>query len=328
MVKIIYIIIISFLISFLISLAIVFLQGFNKFFIIKELNLIDRYGLNTYCVITGASSGQGRYLAEKMAKRGFNLLLIGSKNINNAKDYIIKQNPNCKIEVIIKDFRKASQPDFFNDIEEKFNELGINISILINNIGYRTGWNPYHELDPKLIIETISAKAIVQSYLCRLVIPIFIKRKQNEMNSCLINISAQCINPNFLFGFSNEISVPYMSVYEATNAYAYYHSQSIYKEYINQFDILNITPGAVVTKNTGFLKDTIFNVDVDKFTDNIIRFMGNVQGPTCAYVGHALSAYLINLFPPMKDQILEKVGKTISENYMENKEKIENKYML
>jgi len=324
MVKILFIIIVL----FLISLAIVFLQGFNKFFIIKELNLIDRYGLNTYCVITGASSGQGRYLAEKMAKRGFNLLLIGSKNINNAKDYIIKQNPNCKIEVIIKDFRRASQPDFFNDIEEKFNELGTNISILINNIGYRTGWNPYHELDPKLIIETISAKAIVQSYLCRLVIPIFIKRKQNEMNSCLINISAQCINPNFLFGFSNEISVPYMSVYEATNAYAYYHSQSIYKEYINQFDILNITPGAVVTKNTGFLKDTIFNVDVDKFTDNIIRFMGNVQGPTCAYVGHALSAYLINLFPPIKDQILEKVGKTISENYMENKEIIENKYML
>lgn len=314
------------IILLLISLVIVFLQGINKFFIIKELNLQDRYGSDTYCVITGASSGQGKLLAQKLAKRGFNLLLIGSKNIYKTKDLILNDNPDCKIDIIIKDFRKASEPRFFEDIEDKFSELNTQISIVINNIGYRTGWNPYHEMDPKIIVETISAKAVVQSYLCRLTIPIFLERKSQGNKSCLINITAQCINPNFLFGFSNEISVPYMSVYEATNAYAYYHSQSLFKEYKNQFDILNITPGAVVTSNTAFLKDTIFNVDVDRFTDNIIRFMGNVQGSTCAYVGHALSAYLINLFPPAKDSILEKVGKTISQDYMKNKKIIEAKY--
>jgi hypothetical protein len=117
-----------------------------------------------------------------------------------------------------------------------------------------------------------------------------------------------------------------MSVYEATNAYAFYHSQSIYKEYKNEFDILNITPGAVITPNTGFLKSTIFNIDSDRFTDNIIKFMGNVQGSTCAYVGHAMSGYLINLFPPAKDKILENVGSIISEDYMKNKKRIEEKY--
>lgn len=325
----------------IISLLIVILQGIHKYYIIKELNLQERYGSNTYCVITGATSGQGRLLAEKFAKRGFNLLLIGSKKLTKVKEQIKMFYPNCIVEIIIKDFRKASEPDFFKDIEEKINELDTKISILINNIGYRTGWNPYHDMDPKLIIDTISAKAVVQSYLCRLVIPIFLKRKQNiskhkqekqnkltekQINSCLINISAQCINPNFLFGFSNEISVPFMSVYEATNAYAFYHSQSLYKEYKNDFDILNITPGAVITSNTGFLKGTIFNVDSDKFTDNIIKFMGNIQGSTCAYVGHAMSGYLINIFPPAKDKILDKVGRTISNNYMKNKKTIENKY--
>lgn len=310
----------------LLSLIIVILKGINKFYIIKELNLNQKYGANTYCVITGSSSGQGKLLAEKFAQRGFNLLLIGSKKIKTVKDQIIKAYPNCVIEIIIKDFRKASESHFFKDIETKFNELNTKISILINNIGYRTGWNPYHKIDPKLIIDTISAKAIVQSYLCRLIIPIFLQRKQQTKNSCLINISAQCINPNFLFGFSNEISVPYMSVYEATNAFAFYHSQSIYKEYKNDFDILNITPGAVITQNTSFLKNTIFNVGVDKFTDNIIRFIGNVQGSTCAYVGHAMSGYLINLFPPAKEKILEKVGLTITTDYMKNKKMIESKY--
>jgi short-subunit dehydrogenase len=309
-----------------ISLFIVILQGIHKYYIVKELDLIDRYGSNTYCVITGPSSGQGRLLAEKFAKRGFNLLLIGSKKLIKVKTEIQNSYPNCVVEIIIKDFRKASEPDFFNDIKEKISELDTRISILINNIGYRTGWKPYDKMDPKLIVETISAKAVVQSYLCRLIIPVFLKRKQKQINSCLINISAQCINPNFLFGFSNEISVPFMSVYEATNAYAFYHSQSIYKEYKNEFDILNITPGAVITSNTGFLKSTIFNVDSDRFTDNIIKFMGNVQGSTCAYVGHAMSGYLINLFPPAKDKILENVGSIISEDYMKNKKRIEEKY--
>jgi short-subunit dehydrogenase len=310
----------------LISLIIVTLQGIHKYYIIKEKDLQERYGQSTYCVITGPSSGQGRLLAEKFAKRGFNLLLIGSKNLIKVKTDIQNLYPNCVVEIIIKDFRKASEPEFFNDIEEKINELDTNISILINNIGYRTGWKPYDKMDPKLIVNTISAKAVVQSYLCRLIIPVFLKRKEEQINSCLINISAQCINPNFLFGFANEISVPFMSVYEATNAYAFYHSQSIYKEYKNQFDILNVTPGAVITSNTGFLKGTIFNVDSDTFTDNIIKFMGNIQGATCAYVGHAISGYLINLFPPAKDKILKNVGLTISTDYMKNKKIIEEKY--
>ena len=54
--------------------------------------------------------------------------------------------------------------------------------------------------------------------------------------------------------------------------------------------------------------------------------IGNVQGSTCAYVGHAMSGYLINLFPPAKDKILDKVGRTISNNYMKNKKIIEEKY--
>ena len=49
------------------------------------------------------------------------------------------------------------------------------------------------------------------------------------------------MHPNFLFGIasSNEISVPYLSVYEAANAYGFYHGNSIYKEYKDEFDILN-----------------------------------------------------------------------------------------
>ena len=140
--------------------------------------------------------------------------------------------------------------------------------------------------------------------------------------SALINITAQCMHPNFLFGLtmSNEISVPYLSVYEAANAFGFYQGNSIYKEYQGQFDILNITPGAVITKNTECLSDTLFNVSSEVFVAQIMRLIGNVQGHTCAYWGHALSNYLINLMPPMKDSMLKKVGETIAADFMRKAE--------
>mgnify|MGYP003345120711 CR=1 FL=1 len=80
-----------------------------------------------------------------------------------------------------------------------------------------------------------------------------------------------------------------------------------HKEYKNDFDILNITPGAVITGNTGYLKDTIFSVDSKVFVTNIIKLLGNVNGRTCAYWGHALSELVINIFPFMKNKILNDV---------------------
>ena len=54
--------------------------------------------------------------------------------------------------------------------------------------------------------------------------------------------------------------------------------------------------------------------------------IGNVNGHSCAYWGHALSNYLINLFPLIKQGMLKNVGKTISDDFMNNASN--NKYNL
>ena len=197
------------------------LKGFHKYFILKEKNLIERYGEGSWVVITGASSGQGYDMALAFAERGFNLLMIGSKRTDETETYIHTTYPLVKTKVIHKDFRKAFEDDFFNDIQESFHEIGDNLSILVNNVGHRVGWNPYHEMDASYIKDVIATGTIVQSRLTHMVIPTFMKRKQQDIKSALINITAQCMHPNFLFGLtlSNEISVPYLSVYEAANAF-------------------------------------------------------------------------------------------------------------
>ena len=296
-------------------------KGIKKYFLLSELDLVKRYGYDTWVVITGASSGQGRDFALEFAKRGFNIFMIGSKRTIDTQNEIKQLYPNVQTKIIIKDFRKAFEHNFFDDIQLSFNEIGNKLGVLINNVGYRTAWKPYHEMPSHLINDTIATGTIVQSRLTQMVIPFFIERTKldNNIKSSLVNITAQCSHPNFLFGIttSNEISVPYLSVYEAANAFGFYQGSSIYKEYKDQFDILNITPGAVITKNTQYLKNTLFSCNSDIFVKEIIRMMGNVQGNTCAYWGHAFSNFLINLAPFMKDKILKNVGDTIANNYMQ-----------
>jgi hypothetical protein len=142
----------------------------------------------------------------------------------------------------------------------------------------------------------------------------FLERARRTSTRCaLVNVTAQCMHPNVLPGVGdNAISVPYLSVYEATNAFGFYHSGSIHKEYGAAFDVLTVTPGAVVTENTPFLRGTIFAVPCDVFVANVLRMLGTVQGATYAHWGHALSAYVIGLVPCAKDRVLRDVGESIA----------------
>jgi len=322
MVPRIYLILVSLLIFQVLLLLVAGMKGFHKYFLLNELNLLERYGAGSWVVITGASSGQGYELALAFAERGFNLLLIGSKRTADTISELATLYPAIKTKVIYKDFRQAFQDDFFQDIEAEFQVLGEDLAILINNVGHRVGWNPYHEMKAAYIRDVIATGTIVQSRLTHMVIPNFLKRAGtstgSERKSALINITAQCMHPNFLFGvtLSNEISVPYLSVYEAANAFGFYQANSIYKEYQGQFDILNITPGAVITKNTECLTGTMFHVSSSTFVKQILKMIGQVQGETCAYWGHALSTYMINIMPLLKEGMLKKVGQTIAADFM------------
>ncbi len=294
------------------------LRFFNKHFLVKELDIKNRYGAGSYVLITGPSSGQGKVFAYEFAKRGFNLILVGSERTKAVEESLKDKYKNIKIITIVKNFCNACDKDFFVDIEKAIISVGGNISFLVNNVGHRTAWNPFHEMPGDLIKNTIVVGTIVQSQLTRICLGHFVKRKKK---SCVINITAQCIFPTFGFGegMDNHVTVPYLSVYEAANAFGFYQANSVWEEYKNRENIefLNIMPGAVVTENTQNLSDTIFNVSADKFVKNIFNLIGNYTGNSYAHWGHALSVPLVNLAPFIKNKILKDVGLNISKNYME-----------
>jgi len=313
------IIIIIVMVLFQVGLLIVSLINFiYKYFLMNEKDLPQRYGRNSYVIITGTSSGQGYHFAKEMAQRGFNLILISSARSQKLVDELKQQYPQLKVILIIKDFRRAYEKNFFDEIIDTIEKVDGNISMLINNVAHRTAWIPYHTMPRHLINDTIIVGTIVQAQLCRICLPYFLKRQQK---SAIVNITAQCTMRTFGFGeiLNNYISVPFLSAYEAANAFGFYHGNSLSKEYTrysNKIDILNIMPGAVVTENTGFLKNTIFNVKADEFVKNSIKMIGNVNGSTYAYWGHAISVLIINIFPFIKKPVLYNTGHKIATDYM------------
>ena len=282
---------------------------------LKELDLKLRYGKRTWVMITGANSGQGERYAIEFAKRGFNIILCGYSSCNAVAEHI-KQKYNIKTKVIECDFVHAWKDDFFVDFEKSFAKH--DISILINNVGYRSGWKSYENMPANEIRNTIAVGTIVQSVLTKLALQHF--RKRNGVGlykSAIINITAQLTHtPLFPLQYS-VYTIPYISVYQSSNAYGFFHSNSIQSEYGDTYDILNITPGAVLTENSSYLNNTFGVVSSKVFVQNCIKLLGNVQGPTYGYWLHELSDLFAFLAPP---SILAKAGELIAVDFMKKQD--------
>jgi hypothetical protein len=172
-------------------------------------------------------------------------------------------------------------------------------------------------MPPHLIHNSIVCGTIVQSRLTQLALQHFLLRP-TMYRSLIINVTANCYYSNFWFGKSNHISLPYLSVYEAANAFGFYHSNSIEKEYGDVVDVLNIMPGAVVTENTQMLEKTPFRIDAKTYVANVFKLMGNYRGPQFAHWGHEFSSILCNLLPAtVRDAILHDTAVTITDAYMQ-----------
>lgn len=350
-------VVIIFLIIFVVGLLVLIkigcrsLEFVDQYMLTSELNLLERYSetsvksgttvklgqkekekekikkqrSNPWVMITGTSSGMGERFAYEFAERKFNLLLIGSVRTNDVIMEINKKYPNVIVDFIEKDFSKSFEPNFFDGIQEKVDKLGNKWSVLINNVGYRTASLDYRNMDIEEMKKTISVGTLVQSKLIQMALQKFSTRKHH---TAIVSITAQNSICTDLFAYDNDLTVPHLACYEATNVYGYCHAKSVYAEIKDTFplvDYLIITPGAVKTKNTkDVLKNTLFSVDVEVYVKNILMLMGNFQGPRCAYWGHSLSPALLNIAPFVsKETIVKKVGNDFANDFMSKSNKFQ-----
>ncbi len=184
-----------------------------------------------YALITGASKGIGKAIAEELAKRKYNLLLIARSN--DLLEKIAKDISGAyKVDV---DFFAIdlSSADAAKKIFEWCNEKKYNIDILVNNAGYGLS-GLFEKYTPEENTNMMQLNMLAPVQLCQYFLPMLKQHKK----SFILNIASSAAYQ----------AVPYLSVYAATKSFILSYSRGLRQELKNtSVSVTAISPGSTDT---------------------------------------------------------------------------------
>ena len=196
---------------------------------------LNRYGQNSWAIITGASDGLGKGFAEELAKDGFNIILIARNKdkLDKAALSLKEFNPKIQTRVIVADFKEAHNRDF---LKKELTELqSLDISMLVNNVGVDI-INHFAEIPEEQLYDMISINVYSLVRITKILIPQLIKRNKK---SAILNVgSVAGLRP-----------MPYFAAYSATKAFTSFFTTALSIEY-SHIDMLCLTPFYVSTQLT------------------------------------------------------------------------------
>jgi len=161
-------------------------------------------------IITGASKGLGKAIAEKFAEAG-NHLIICSRNeslLLATKEELLKKNPDCKIEVMPTDLRKKENTVAFGNFCLEFGMP----EILINNAGSFLPGSVHSEKEG--VLEKMIEVNLYSAYhLTRILLPKMMEARNGHIfNMCSIasvaayaNGGSYSISKFALLGFNKNL---------------------------------------------------------------------------------------------------------------------------
>ncbi len=198
-------------------------------------------------LITGASSGIGKELAELFAMDGYDLVLVarnedGLKRVAND----LASRFKISVRVLPKDLSLPSAPD---EIFDELKKSSIKIDVLVNNAGFGSH-GAFIETDLKTSLEMIQVNVSALTHLTRLFAPEMVKKGGGK----ILNLASVAAFP----------PGPYMNVYYSTKAYVLSFSVGLNAEFEGTgVSVTVLCPGPTVTnfqKRIGLSSGDMFNL--------------------------------------------------------------------
>ena len=155
-----------------------------------------------WALVTGASAGIGKALAEELALGGTNLVLT-ARRVDRLEQLAkaLAQRHQVRTEVFAADLASEKAPE---EIFAFTKEKGIAVDLLINNAGFGS-YGEFASDDPQRLLGMVQVNCSAVVHLTRLFVPDMIARKQGGI---LIVASTAAFQ-----------AVPYISTYAATKAF-------------------------------------------------------------------------------------------------------------
>lgn len=164
----------------------------------------------SWALVTGASDGIGRSIAEELLKRGFNVLLHGrnEKKLSDLRAKLLQAHSGRRIELLVLD---ASRPGIdYDAIVSQIKALDGKLTILVNNVGGIPTSPKYLPIDKVPGEDLDICMAINTQFPTRLTAALLPLLKANKP-SLILNCGSN----------AGEIGVPYITAYSGTKAYVH-----------------------------------------------------------------------------------------------------------
>jgi uncharacterized protein len=155
-----------------------------------------------WALVTGASAGIGKALAEELAAGGVNLILI-ARRADRLEDLARKLTAAHKIraEVFPADLAQRDTPE---KIFEFARQKPITVDLLINNAGFGA-YGKFTSVDSRRLLDMVQVNCAAVVHLTHLFLPGMIQRRSGDVLIVASTASFQ--------------AVPYISTYAATKAF-------------------------------------------------------------------------------------------------------------
>lgn len=240
-------------------------------------------------LITGASKGIGKAIAEELAKRKTDVLLIArSENLLKETAHSLQASYGIKADYLATDLTKegAARKIHAWCIEKKYD-----INILINNAGYGlSGHFENHTLDQHLDVMRVNMNVIVE--LCFYFLPVLRQHKE----AYILNIASQ----------ASFQAVPGLNVYAASKAFMQSFSRGLrYELRKTTVSVTVAFPGSTDTDfanrakvGTKALKAAkTFNMSAQSVAEASLNAMFSRKAETTIGLINKLGKFLVWLMP-------------------------------
>jgi len=193
--------------------------------------------IRPHALITGASSGIGTSFAERLAKDGYDLIIVARREDRlETLAQRLRESHQVNVEVLAVDL---SKPDSLPTVENRIAEESA-LEMLVNNAGFGA-YMPFVELDPDRVEELINLQVLAVARLTRAALPGMLARGHGS----IINVSSR-------LGFSGSLGsaqMPKRATYAGTKAFINTFSQLVQSEIEGTgVQVQALCPGVVPTE--------------------------------------------------------------------------------
>ncbi len=166
-----------------------------------------------WALVTGASAGIGKALAEELARGGTNLVLTARRR-ERLEELAQSLSAAHKIQtkIFVADLAEADAPERVFQFTRRED---VEIELLVNNAGFGA-YGEFSSVEPKRLVDMVRVNCTAVVALTRLYLPDMVARKRGDVMIVASTAAFQ--------------SVPYISTYAATKAFDLHFAEGLAEE--------------------------------------------------------------------------------------------------